>query len=317
MDNEVIETIVSDKITYREMLDDSKAGRIIEKIKCGSRVLVLKYGTDVGMKKEVQTYQQIGTLKLSIPSVIYCEQIDSLYLLVLEWIDGRYPDFQDNKDIQNYFYSLGRFAVETSFLNNNYFDFDTDELIHMTELKTLLQDQEELIKNHVGTFSYDMMQQLVAHKDNIFQCIMKIPKALDPGDISLHNAKIHGDSGKVVFFDFESAVIRPLSMFFEHFAEAYESIPSSETGILLSQQTFFQAWNTYAIIQISWYDFRQSITAAMLNYKAGNYIYWIRKIMTDKEHNETILWLKNDVQILEKLLLKLCDEEGDGCVKSD
>lgn len=308
LNNIEIEALVSYEVNYREMLDDSKPGRIIEKLVCGSKTILLKYGTDDGMKNEVRTYQQIGNFNANIPAVIFCEQINSLSILMLDWIEGRYPDFHDNKDIELYFHSLGRFAVESS---NQFDDENFDYNKHLkpiTELQFLLQKKEEFIKNTVGALAYDRMQQLMAHKENILISIRKMPEALDPGDISLHNAKIAGDTGEVVLFDFESAAVRPLCMFFEHFGESYESIPSSEAGIHLSIQTFFRAWNTYANIQISWSDFMHSVIAAMLNYKAGNYVYWIRRIMSGIHDNETILWIKNDVQIVEKLLLEL-DEE--------
>lgn len=83
-----LNNILSDKIIHREIIDKSKHGRIIERLILSSKSLLLKYGTDDGIKNEVTIYKRIGHKTNEVPHVILSDEIEGVYFLVLNWIEG-------------------------------------------------------------------------------------------------------------------------------------------------------------------------------------------------------------------------------------
>jgi len=51
-------------IRHRTVLDDSKYGRIIEKVHCESMVVLIKYVDDAGLAREVQVYEKITPFRI-------------------------------------------------------------------------------------------------------------------------------------------------------------------------------------------------------------------------------------------------------------
>lgn len=75
-----LNNILSDKIIHREIIDKSKHGRIIERLILNSKFLLLKYGTDDGIKNEVMIYKRIGRKVSKVPHVILSDEIEGIYL---------------------------------------------------------------------------------------------------------------------------------------------------------------------------------------------------------------------------------------------
>lgn len=301
---EQLVSILSNDIICREIIDDSKPGRIIEKIHCSSQKMFIKYGNDPGLRNEINTYQKMQYLSLNkVPKIYVCEEIENdFYLLALEWIEGSHPNFKDKYDISKVYSALGKWSSYWSKLIDKH---DWIEFDHFVILDNIFKNHGRMIKKTIGTPIYDLLQRLIMKSEFIISRIKKMPSTLDPGDISLHNILIKDGSGDVVFFDFESAGVRPMIMLLEHFGEGYESIPSSQEGIALAMQSYFAAWNHNSEKKIQWNEFMDSQICAQANYKVGKYVYWFMRIVEKREVEKTLEWIKLDYKNLNTLVIEL------------
>lgn len=54
-----LENIFKDKINSRKIIDDSKLGRIIERVEFSNRKILIKYGWDTDLQKEISIYERV------------------------------------------------------------------------------------------------------------------------------------------------------------------------------------------------------------------------------------------------------------------
>lgn len=311
METKQLSKILSDGVIHRDIIDESKPGRIIEKIESTSRGTVLiKYGNDSGVRDEVMIYQTMNRLFESnlIPLVHISEQFgEEMYFLALDWIDGIHPDFTSPGDISVVFTSLGKWAANWSKLTDMFGDEYVSPLNQHQYLYKLLEKNKPILNKTLGRKTLDLLHELVSKSDTIIRNLKKMPNTLDPGDISLHNIilKSADKDKETTLIDFESASIRPMVMIFEHFGEGYESIPYTDEGIALAMKSFFTEWNENSEAKIHWQDFKYSQICAMAYYKMGEYIYWIERILHGRKIEETMGWLNQDHKPLKNLMAKL------------
>lgn len=311
IENRQLSKLLSDEIIHRDIIDESKPGRMIEKIECTSRgSILIKYGNDSGVRDEVMIYQMITRLSKSnlIPLVYISKQIgEEMYFLALDWVDGIHPDFTTPGDISMVFTALGEWAANWSKLTDMFGDEYVSPLNQHQYFYKLLEKNRPMLNKALGGKTLDLLHKLVSKSDMIISNLKKMPNTLDPGDISLHNIilKNADKDCETTLIDFESARIRPMVMIFEHFGEGYESIPYTDEGIALAMRSFFTEWNENSEAKIHWQDFKYSQICAMAYYKMEKYIYWIERILSGRKIEETIGWLNQDQKPLKNLMAKL------------
>lgn len=128
-----------------------------------------------------------------------------------------------------------------------------------------------------------------------------MPLTLNPGDISLNNFIINSNE-KVIFIDFESCTVSPMITLVEHLGEDYESIPHKKSDIHLALKSYLNSWNKFAKVNIEWDDFVHCQLCARIYYNIGNFNYWIKRTLEDKNIEETLEWIKHGQEQLQLLL---------------
>jgi len=301
-----LEERLSEGVQERTIIDDTKQGRIIEKVQCASQVVLIKYGNDLGLRQEVRAYERLSRFQsTNIPQVLVCE-ISSCgnCFLALEWINGRHPDFTSERDIYNTYSVLGKCAASWSEHVEIRHEFSQGAWDRFIPFNDMLKKRQELVLTTIGVHVYNQLQYIAAKQDVIAHTMTLMPNTFDPGDISLHNTIISNHEN-VVFFDFEYASVRPVIMLFEHYGEGYTSLPSTPDHIVLAMRTFLDAWNGHASHAITWEQFRRAQVCARCCYKMGKYHYWIERMVDVKYREETLEWINQDQTQLQDLVRQL------------
>lgn len=299
-----LENIFKDKINSRTIINDSKLGRIIEKIEFLNRKALIKYGWDADLQKEISIYEEVlnNPEKYPVPKLLVRKKINNIHLLAIEWIDGIHPDFRNTIHIENVFTSLGRWAADWSHRIKYYNYINRDTLSDFEDLDNLLINNKNTLINILGNPLIDLLNNCSLQSENIIKNIEKMPLTLNPGDISLHNIIINSDE-KVIYIDFESCTVSSMITLVEHFGEDYESIPHKKGDILLALKSFLNSWNKFSNVNIEWDDFVHSQLCARIYYNIGNFNYWINRILEDNNIEETLEWIKHGHEQLQLLLL--------------
>ncbi|MBO1003997.1 hypothetical protein [Pseudogracilibacillus auburnensis] len=298
-----LENLINDRIIRRDIIDDTKGERVIEKVSLTNKKVLIKYGRDAGILNEVKVYENIICAeKDPVPKLLISKKLDNdTRLMVLEWIEGVHPDFSDSNDINLVFSSLGKWAGAWSYRIDNLQKEYEETLPNFKVLHSTLQEYEKTENNCIGKEIINLLNKCLNYSEEVLEVINKSPLTLDPGDISLHNFIIDS-SEKVFFIDFESTKVKPMIMLLEHLGEDYESIPHTLTNIRLAMQTFLNDWNKAAKESIGWEEFEYCQLCARVYYKIGKYNYWIKRILQGKNVQETMGWIKNDEHQMQELL---------------
>lgn len=184
-----LEKIFKDKINSRKIIDDSKHGRIIEKVEFLNRKTLIKYGWDADLQKEISIYEKIlnNVEDSPVPQLLVSKKINNIHFLVIEWIDGIHPDFRNTTHIEHVFTALGRWAADWSHMiaNHNYIKRDT--LSNFEVLDSLIMNNKNTLIEILGSSLVDLLNNCSLQSENIIRSIEKTPLTLNPGDISLHN----------------------------------------------------------------------------------------------------------------------------------
>jgi len=299
-----LERLLNHGVTGRVIIDDSKDGRMIEKILLRDKPVLVKYGYDEGIVHEALVYGAYFNHNDPVPAALVNRTIEKGgCFLALEWIEGTHPDFNCSYDIERVFAALGKWTSRRP-VTANMLAPGRESYSHITNLKELIARNHGILIDIAGkTIVEAFIEQCHAISDRLVRNIERNPLTFDPGDISLHNALIDS-KGEVYFIDFESCKIRPLVMLFEHFGESYGSIPNTPSHIELALKTFLNEWNTYSAVKISWETFMQSQLCARMYYKIGDFYYWFNRIVQGRSIEETRGWIEEGFNQWESLLVR-------------
>lgn len=311
LDLKLLENIIEEKIIGRQIIDDSQHERVIEKVTMNNRNIFVKYGSDEHLLKEITIYEEIfkNDGKYPTPQLFLSKKVNGIYFLALEWIDGIHPNFRNREHIELVFKALGKWAAEWSEEIENDLSINTNSLNNFKVLDDLLRENRMEITHMLGNSTINLLENCLGLSMNILKTIKKAPLTLDPGDVSLHNFIINSNKD-VVFIDFESCIVSPMITLVEHLGEDYESIPHINSDIDLALNNYLDSWNTYSKTNISRDEFIQCQLCARINYKIGNFNYWIDRILKNVNSIETLELIKQGHKELEVLLKKpfLCSK---------
>lgn len=303
LDISQLENIIREKIYRRETIDDSKLDRIIEKVEILNREVLIKYGIDEDLLKELTIYEKIlnSSNDYPVPKLLISEKVDGIYLLALEWIEGTHPDFMKKNHIEKVFTALGKWAAEWSKQIENNRLIKRASLANFEVLTKLLEKNKSSLTPILGNSLMDLLINCLEQSDGIIKNIEQMPLTLNPGDISLNNFIINTNK-KVIFIDFESCTVSPMITLVEHLGEDYESLPHTKNNIHIALKSYLNSWNRYSNTHIEWDEFVRCHLCARVNYKIGDFNYWIKRILEDKNMEETLEWVKHGQEQLEMIL---------------
>lgn len=298
-----MENIFKDTITHRKTIDDSKDGRMIERVEFSNRKVFIKYGWDADVQREMNIYKKVlNNSKIDpVPQLLVAKEINNYYFLATEWIDGIHPDFRNPIHIEKVFTSLGKWVAYRSQMLKDVDYIKRDVYSHFEVLDNLLRQHQKTLIPILGNPLIDLLNDCMHRGKNIIQNIEKTPLTLNPGDISLHNCIMNSDE-KVIFIDFESCTVSPMITLIEHLGEDYQSIPYTKDGVNLALRSYLNSWNQYANKNIEWNDFVYCQLCARIYYNIGNFNYWIGLILEDKNNEETLEWVSHGHEQLQSLL---------------
>jgi len=305
LDTADLEKLLSAMIMSREVIDDSKNERLIEKIRLFDRTALIKYGYDGNLKHESLIYKTFLEKNYQVPKVLSNNNIGGMNILALEWIDGEHPDFSSPDHIELVFSTLGTWAASWSTNVKNYFNEFGEKFPNFSILSKLLNDNRETLTKLLGENLIEFLTKECLEKGElVLKNIQRTSLTLDPGDISLHNFIINAKN-EVYFIDFESCAIRPVIMLFEHIGEDYGSIPNTQGNIQLAIESFLNEWNNRSAKKMDWDDFLYSHLNARIYYKIGDFNYWINRILKDHDIPQTLEWINDGRKQMTELLLRL------------
>lgn len=301
--NTQLENIIGEKINRREIIDDSKLGRIIEKVEFINRDVLIKYGWDEGLRKELSIYEKVlyNSENYPVPQLLKSKKINGIYFLAIEWIDGIHPDFRKKNHIEEVFTALGKWAAEWSEQIENNRLMKRNSLSNFEVLNELLEKNQNSLTQILGNSLMDLLMNCLSQSGRIIRNIEKTPLTLTPGDISLQNFIINTDE-EVIFIDFESCTVSPMIMLVEHLGEDYESIPHSKSDIRYALTSYLNSWNRDSNKHFEWDEFMRCQHSARVYYKIGDFNYWINRILEDNNLEETLEWIKSGHEQLEILM---------------
>ena len=298
-----LENILKSKINSRKIIDDSKPDRAIEKIECSNKNILIKYGSDIDLQREMNIYEKVlnNSEDIPVPKLLVSKKINKTYFLAMEWIDGIHPDFKNTVHIEKVFTSLGKWAANWSPKVEGYDYITKETLSNFDMLNSLLKNNKYTLNQTLDHSLIDLLNECIQNRDNIIGYIKKLPLTLDPGDISLHNF-ILNSTGEIILIDFESCKVSPMVTLVEHLGEDYESIPHKEDDVFLALNSYLNGWNKFSTIGIKWDDFIHCQFCSRVHYDIGKFNYWIRRILENKNVEETLGWIKQGHKQLQLLL---------------
>lgn len=298
-----LENLFKDKVKSRNMIDNTKAGRIIECVEFLNRKILIKYGSDTALEKEAYIYQEIlsKSKKYPVPKLLVKQKINDNRLLAIEWIEGIHPDFENKTHIEGAFKSLGKWAADMSSIVES--NIEKDPLSNFGILESLLKDYENKLTRIVEHPLIDLLNHCVLQSESMIKNIKMTPLTLNPGDISRHNIIVTSDA-EFTFIDFESYSLSPMVTLVEHLGENYESIPNKNSNVHLALKSYLNSWNEVVREKIDWDDFVHYQLCSRIYYKVGNFNYWFKRILEGKDSEQTLAWIKQGHEQLELLLLK-------------
>ncbi|GMK37599.1 hypothetical protein PCCS19_06530 [Paenibacillus sp. CCS19] len=180
-----------------------------------------------------------------------------------------------------------------------------EKFSHFSILASLLNENLETLTELLGVNFIDfLMKECLEQEGHVIKSIQRTPLTLDPGDISLHNFIIKANK-EVCFIDFESCAIRPVIMLFEHFGEAYDSIPNTQSNIKLAMESFLNEWNHLSETKMGWDEFLYIHINARIYYQIGNFIYWINRVLKGQDVPQTLEWITIGRRQITELLERL------------
>lgn len=299
-----LEEIFKAKINRRQTIDDTKLDRHVERLEFPERNILIKYGWDTAIAKEISIYEKVlnNYQQHPVPQLYLKKKVGDIYLLAIEWIDGIHPDFENTTHIEKVFTSLGRWAIDWSHIIKDYNYLKKEPFTNFEDLNHFLVNNRDILTHILGDSSINLLNHCLLISRGIIENIKKMPLTLNPGDISLHNFIIN-DEGNVIFIDFESCTVSPMISLVEHLGENYESIPNKEDTVHLALQSYLNSWNEVAADEIEWDDFIYSQLCARIYYKMGDFNYWIKRILENKNVEQTLEWINHGKEQLQTLLL--------------
>ncbi|MGD6874251.1 hypothetical protein ACQCU1_18980 [Sutcliffiella horikoshii] len=301
LDINQLENLIGDKIFRRETIDNSKLNRIIEKVETTNREVLIKYGIDEDLLKEINIYEKVLNKSKAhpVPKLIVSGNFDGINILGLEWIEGIHPDFTKKNHIEKVFIALGKWAAEWS--NQIKSDQLYASINNFGDLTNLLEKNKRNLTPILGDSLMDLLTSCIEQSEEIINNIEKMPKTLNPGDISLHNFIIDNNE-KIIFIDFESCTVNPMITLVEHLGEDYGSLPNTKNNVHFALKSYLNSWNKYSAMHIEWDDFIRCQLCARVNYKIGYFNYWIKRILENKNIEETLEWVRQGQKQLELIL---------------
>lgn len=160
-------------------------GRCVERVVAGGRPYALKWRDDREDDREATLYTGLAPpllAALGAPRHVASGRVGATHLLLLEWVEGRHPDYQCAEDVERVFVHLGRAAALSSDLLRGPREAFADE----SAWRVLLPETVDLAAGASD------------------------PAVLDPGDLRVENVIFRCDGG-VSVLDFENMAIRPRS----------------------------------------------------------------------------------------------------------
>ncbi|CAG9621296.1 hypothetical protein [Sutcliffiella rhizosphaerae] len=301
LNDKTLESFLKSRIINREIIDDTKQERIIEKITTKHGDVFIKYGQDIAIRKEIEIYETYFSSPetLYVPRLLTSRYWDNSYFLALEWLDGIHPDFQNSSHVEKVFSGLGKWAANW---NRRITEKPPQHYTNFEELQDLLESYTHVLEEMIGQ-SLALLKDCLSRIEDIIKVMESTPLTLDPGDISLLNIFMNED--EITFIDFESCKIGTMTSLVEHLGEKYQSIPHHSVHIQIALKSYLHAWNTTSNIHLNWHDFYYSQLCVRLYYKLGIYVYWIERIIRKNNIKATIEWINQDRDNLAALLENL------------
>jgi hypothetical protein len=324
------------EIIEREFILNNSPNKVIEKIICrtdpgsNSQDLFVKYGNGSSFIKEILFYDALSQkVKNLIPKLISYQINPDRYIMVVEWIEGKNPDFTKQDIVEQVFRDYGIFAVSFEKPINSYMHGDIDALINgksyygMNKTVDLIGDLFErkringILKElcHMVKLKSGIVQE-IGDKDllNIMEkmenglweylmdSIYKLPLTIHPGDVSKFNTLLRKSNNKTVIVDYENMKIVPMCLLMEYIGEKDIHVPPEHFS-KLALQSYLDGWNSTSENKIKWNDFYNGYICARIIYKCYLIGWWLKAEGGNRDPGkEWVLQHTNDLSLLYDLI---------------
>lgn len=239
---------------------------------------------------------------------------DGLHVLVLEFLDGFNPEFNNKSIVNTVFEALGgcssawrlqamryvhgdnKYQTDNHILQDRFERFIqsavTKEVMirNLKETSRIANDMEQTVQELGGTELYEALLDVGGEIGEIFaEYISRMPLTLDSRDISVHNV-IHQTDDKFWFVDFEYRKLCPVAFVVDVLGESWGSLPNdalTECAI----RSFLEGWNKDADIRLEWEDFMVSYKCVRVHWKSHEFKHSMSDWLKDKNNHNQSQWV--------------------------
>ena len=270
----------------------------------------VKSGFDDGLYREINLYAGLFVPEVDpVPRLLGYRAASTHQYLVLEWLDGRPPLFTNEADVRLVFHELGIWSEDLAerihrfdsgdrsvFRTSNKCEVGAfvkkllkDDTIErditrtLSEVAAMVETNRQLLVDVGGNRLVGHLSRLtplVIHW--LVRAIMGMPTTLDTGDISLHNVFLCSQRPSAVFFDFEFAGVRPISLGLELLGDRFDSVPQGSL-VDAAIDSYLDGWNRAGRRAISELAFRRSHACARFHYACRTFLGCIRRATVQQD----------------------------------